>query len=103
MGFLTGGAKKAAKIQAAATIQVATDTAANDRVIAQGAQQARETMIAQDTAAKQAAEVLSKPQGQVDVMLASDGAVAEIDPATGRRKTARSTYTAKSAKSGIVI
>jgi hypothetical protein len=105
LGLITGssGAKKGAKIQAAATLKAANDTAGNDRLIAQAAQQSRETMLAQDNASRSAAELLNKPMGMADVQLASSDSAAEIDPDTGRRRTRRSTYTSKSPTSGVRI
>ena len=104
MGFLFNGGMKAAKLQAKATADSAALTANSDRVVAQGAQQAMETQLAQKIATDKAAEVLGKPQGQIDVQLAPEAAVAEIDQATGRLKTTRSTFTGKrAAGSGIRI
>lgn len=104
MGFILNGGKKQAKKAAAAALESANKQAANDRILAVGAQQSRETLIAQNAASQRASELLSKPQGKVDVQLAPDPAIAEIDPATGRRRTTRSTYLSKKAPgSGIRI
>lgn len=103
MGFIFNGGKKAAKIQAAATLEAANKQAANDALMSQAAQQGRETLVAQNAAAQKAAELLSKPQELVDVQLAPD-APAEIDPGTGRRKTVRQTYNVnRPSGSGIKI
>jgi alanyl-tRNA synthetase len=96
MGFLgLGGGKKAAKIQAAATIKSAEMQAGSDRLTAQAAQSAQETMLAQTRASERASEILSVPQEKVDVQLATDATPSEIDPGTGRRKTARSPFMAQ--------
>jgi hypothetical protein len=102
MGFLSGG-KKAAKRQAAATLKAAEMQAANDRLVAQAAQQSLETTLAQKNAADKAAELLSKPQEQIDVQLAPDAPAAEIDVSTGRRRTTRSKFQSASTGSGIRI
>jgi hypothetical protein len=103
MGFLSSG-KKAARIQAKATTDSANMQAASDRVVAQGAQQSLETQLAQKLASDKAAETLSKPQGQIDVQLAPDANVAEVDPVTRRRKTTRSRFFRNnSPSSGISI
>lgn len=91
MGFVFGSGKKAAKIAAKATMDSAEMQAKNDRLMAQAAQQSRETMIAQDAAAQKASELLSVPQEQVEVSLGPED-TAEIDPDTGRRKSTRSSY-----------
>jgi hypothetical protein len=95
LGFIFGDGKKAAKEQAQATLTAANMQANSDRLVAQAAQQSQETMLAQTKAAEAASELLSTPQDQVDVNLAPDSHVAEIDPTTGKRRTTRSTYTTK--------
>lgn len=80
MGFLFGG--DGGKKQAKAITDTAAATAAADREAARGAQLTTETMVAQDKAARAASELLSRPQGQVDVSLESDGS----DDATVRNK-----------------
>lgn len=102
MGFLSSG-KKAARIQAKATLEAANMQAANDRLIAQAAQQSLETTLAQKNASDKAAELLSKPQEQIDVQLAPDAPAAEIDVTTGRRKTTRSRFQSAKSGSGIRI
>lgn len=101
MGFMFGtspAAKKAAK----ATALAAENTARNDRLMSQAAQQSRETINAQDVASRAAAELLGKPQGTVDIQVAPDGQQAGVDPATGRKRTTRSTFSSSTASaSGI--
>ena len=104
IGMITGStARDAAQTQADATLKSANLQAAADRVTAQGAQEARETMIAQDLASKSASNLLSKPQDKLDVALAPDTPDATIDPNTGRRKTVRSSFMASpSSASGVL-
>lgn len=102
MGFLFG-TSPAARKQAEATTAAAADTAKNDRLVAQAAEQSRETLTAQDTAARTASELLSKPQGMADVQVAPDGQTQGVDPATGRRRTTRQSYTAATPTSGIKV
>lgn len=99
MCFSSG--KKAARIAADATLQSAEMQAQADRYNAQAAEYAMETSIAQDRAAKQAAEMLTKPQEQVEVYLGPEQS-AEIDPDTQRRKTARSKFNI-TRSSGVAI
>jgi hypothetical protein len=95
---------KGAKRQAAATLKAAADEAKNDRLVAQGAQQTQEAMMAQRKAAQDASELLSAPQDQIDVQLAPDTPDAEIDRKTGRRRTPRSSFMSSGAAgSGIRI
>jgi alanyl-tRNA synthetase len=103
MGFLFGGGKKAAQIGADATLKAANMQAGNDRLLAQAAQQALETTLAQKRASDKAAELLSKPQELIDVQLAPDAPAAEIDATTGRRKTTRSKFMSSTSGSGIHI
>lgn len=94
--FVTGkSGKKAAKRQAEATIKSANMQANSDRLNAQAAVQAQQTMLAQQRASTAAAELLSQPQEKIDVSLAPDSPPAEIDPDTGRRRTTRSSFTSK--------
>jgi hypothetical protein len=102
MGDLTG-ANKAAKKQAAATTKAAELQAQSDLLAAQQSQASTETMIAQDKAAKAAAEMLSTPTEQVDVSLGSNADPGTtVDTATGKRRTIRQTFQAP-ATSGIKI
>ena len=95
--------KKAAKKQAAATMEAARLEAASDRENARAAQLTTETMIAQNKAAEDARTLLSTPQDQIDLDLASTPA-AEVDPVTGRKRSARSSFmSSKSPGSGIKI
>lgn len=103
MGFIFGSGKKAAKIQANATLEAAELTAASDRLAVQASQQALETGIAQKAAADRAAEILRQPQEQIDVQLAPAVEEATIDESTGRRKTRRSTFQRSTKSSGIQI
>ncbi len=103
MGFLGGGAKKAAKKQAAATLKAAEMEAQNNRDQAKAAQTAMETTLAQKQAADKAAELLAKPMEQIDVALSPETEAVDIDPETGRRRTARSNYFAPTNGSGIRI
>jgi len=104
MGILFGSGKKAAKIQAKATMDSANMQASADREVARSAVQTQETMIAQHVASKMASDILSKPQGQVDVQLSPDATNATVDPATGRKRNVRAQYRMKpSAGSGIKI
>jgi hypothetical protein len=92
MGDFTG-AKKAAKIQASATDKAATLQANNDKLAAQAAQSSVETTIAQDKAASAAADLLSTPMDQVDVLLGSNtDSGTTVDKATGKRRTIRSKF-----------
>lgn len=98
-GLFGGGGKKQAKaIRDSAEMQ-----AKNDRLAAQAAQQGLESTVAQDKAARIAAETLSRPAEKIDVQLAPSVPEAEIDPTTGRRRTVRSSFTSKTASSGIKI
>lgn len=97
MGDITG-AKKASKRIAKATMEAANLQAQSDRWNAQAAQYAQETAVARDRAATQAAELLTKPPEQVDVQLGPD-ASAELDPQTGKRKTARAKFNMRPMKS----
>lgn len=96
------GVKKAAKKTAAATLEAANLTAQGDRWNAQAAQYARETMVAQDKAATQAAELLTRPQDQVEIQLGPD-ASAGLDPVTGKRKTARAQFNIARPQAGLQI
>lgn len=97
-----GGAKKAAKIQAAATLKAAEDQAKANRLAAQAAQQSTETMIAQGKAADAARELLDVPMEQVEVDIATGDNPEEVDPTTGRRRPRRAAFLANvSSGSGI--
>lgn len=101
MGGIFGG--KAAKKQAKAIKETAKLEAAAAREAARGAQMATETMLAQDAASKKAAELLAKPQGEVQVELQSVDDEDSFDPVTGRRKTRRQAFSAGRAAGGIQI
>lgn len=87
-GIFGGGGKKQAK----AIKEAAKAEAAAAREAARGAVLAQQTMLEQDRAAKQAEELLSRPQGEVDVDLVSEDDGDTFDPATGKRRTRRSAY-----------
>lgn len=96
-GLFGGGGKKQAKaIKEASKLE-----AAAAREAARGSVMAQQTLLAQDKAARQAEELLSRPQGQVEVDLVSADNDGEntFDPATGRRKTKRASYSAARATS----
>jgi len=99
------GAKKAAKISAAAMRETAAEEARQQRLQAQAAVSQQQTMIAQSRASDLAAELLNRPTGQVDVTLTSDAsAPVEIDPVTKRRKTTRAKFMSSTTPgSGIKI
>ena len=106
MGFVTklfGGGKKAARIQADATLKAANLQASSDRENARAATLTMENMAAQSRAADQAAEKLSRPQPEVSVLLAPDTETPEIDPETKRRRTARSSFFKAPSASSIRI
>ena len=89
MGFIFGGGKK----QAAAITKASDLESSAAREAARGSQMTQETLLAQDKASHSAAELLSKPQGEVQVDLIGRGRNADqFDPATGKRRTTRSTY-----------
>lgn len=90
MGFLFGSGKA----QAAAIKDSSELEAKQARENARSAQIATETLIAQDRAGKAAAAILTKPQGEVNVELASTDNGDTFDAATGKRRTRRSTYSA---------
>lgn len=92
MGGIFGGSGKK---QAKAIKESSELEAASAREAARGAVMAQQTMLAQDRAAKAASELLSRPQGEVDVELQSQDSGDTFDPATGKRRTKRSTYSAK--------
>jgi hypothetical protein len=93
---------KAAKRQAAAAEADARRAALNDAYAAQGAAQARTNAIDLDKATKAAADLLTTPVEKAEVQLSEDVPAAEIDPATGRRRTTRSSFQMSRA-SGINI
>lgn len=90
MGFLLGGGS--GKKQAAATMKSAEMQAASDREATRGNALTMQTQIAQSRASDQAAELLNKPQKGATVILSPEEDTPEIDPETGRRKTARSSF-----------
>lgn len=102
MGGLFGGSGKK---QAKAIKESAALEAASAREAARGSVMAQQTLLAQDRAARQAEELLSKPQGQVEVDLVSADKDGEntFDPATGKRKTKRQSYSSAAAATGIQI
>lgn len=101
LGILSGitGARKAAK----ATRKAAEQQAENDRLMAQAAQQSREAAIAQNKASEEAAAVLSRPVEGVTVQVGEQPTGTDIDPATGRRRTPRSSFQIASPSSGLKI
>lgn len=99
---LFGGGKKAAKRQAEATLKAANMQAASDRETARAAVLTMSNLSAQARAADVAAEKLSRPQPDVDVLLAPEAEAPEIDPLTNRRRTARSSFFSRPT-SGIAI
>ena len=82
--------------------QAATQ-AKNDAFAAQAASQAQTTALEQQRAAAAASDLLSRPQEQAEVQLGEDTPAAEIDPNTGRRRTARSSFRSPVRTSGIQI
>jgi hypothetical protein len=98
-----GGGKKAARIEAEATMAAANMQASSDRQMVQATQNTTETMLAQQVASQKAAELLDRPQQQVEVKLGSSTEAATIDPTTNRRSTTRSRYTRAASKSGLSI
>jgi hypothetical protein len=104
MGVLFGSGKKAAKKQAAATLLAAENQAKADRVVARGAQQTQETLIAQKKASEDASNLLNVPQDVIDVNLSTSASNSQIDPATGRRRNNRASFfNTKPTGSGIKI
>lgn len=103
MGGILNPGKKLAKQMAASAKETATTQAANDRIMAQAAQQTRETAIAQDKASQAAAALLNQPVEAVDVQVGEDVPQAEIDPNTGRRRTTRSSFQMARKTSGLNI
>lgn len=106
MGFVTkifGSGKKAAKIQADATLKAANLQASSDRENARAATLTMENMAAQSRAADQAAEKLSRPMGEVNVLLAPETETPELDPETKRRRTARTPFFKQPSSSNIRI
>lgn len=83
---------KTAKRQAKAMEAQAVSQAQNDVYSAQAAAQAKESAIRMDQAAKAAADLLATPIEKAEVSLSEDTPLAEIDPATGRRRTTRSSF-----------
>lgn len=97
MGFIFGSGKKAAKIQAEATLQSANMQAASDREVARAAVNGMQTQIAQKQASDKAAELLTRPQEAPNVILAAARQKGEVDPVTGRRRSVRSKFFSRSA------
>lgn len=89
MGGLFGGSGKK---QAKAIKDSSEAEAKAAREAARGAQLSQETMLAQDRASRAAADLLKKPQGQIEVQLDTDSGGDTFDPATGKRRTTRSGY-----------
>lgn len=87
--FGGGGKKQAKAIKESSLLE-----AAQAREAARGSVMAQQTMLAQDMAARKAEELLSKPQGEVEVDLQSVDSGDTFDPATGKRKTKRASYSA---------
>ncbi len=102
--LITGnGGKKAARIQAAATLKTAADQAAADREAARGSVLTQQTLIAQKNATDRAGELLDDPQEAATVVLSREQDAPEIDPETGRRKTRRGQFFRPAGQSGITI
>lgn len=91
MGSIFGGGGKK---QAKAIKQAAELEAKAAREAARSSQMAQETMLAQYKAGEAAADLLNRPQEEVEVNLASRGGEDTFDPATGKRRTTRQRYTA---------
>lgn len=100
LGILSSlmGTGKAAKAQRKA----AEAEAANDRLMAQAAQQQREASIAQQKASSDAATLLDRPVEPVTVQV-GEQANAPVDPTTGRRRTPRSQFQISNPGSGLRI
>lgn len=93
---------KTAKRQARAMERQAKTQAMNDAYAAQAAAAARDNTVRMEQAAKAAAELLASPVERADVSLSEETPQAEIDPATGRRRTTRSSFQVQR-RSGINI
>ena len=102
MGGIFGGANKAARRQAEATLKAAEMEAASNREMAKAAQQTQESMLAQNRASQAASELLSRPMAQADVRLNTQAETAQVDPNTRKRRTVRSTFQAPR-RSGISL
>lgn len=83
---------KTAKKQARIMEQQAKAQAANDAFAAQAAAASRENAIRLEQASKAAADLLAAPVERAEVSLSEETPVAEIDPNTRRRRTARSSF-----------
>lgn len=83
---------KTAKRQARAMEAQAKQQALNDQYGAQAAAQAQANARSMEQAAQAAAELLAQPVERAQVSLSEDVPAAEIDPATGRRRTTRSSF-----------
>lgn len=92
--FGDGGAGAARKQAKAEAVQ--------NRLSAQAAQQAREAAINQANAAKTAEAMLNKPVAAVDVQV-GDQTNDVVDPASGRKRTARSSFQIAAPSSGLSI
>lgn len=101
LGLDLFGAKKAAKIQAEATLKSANMQAASDREVARANTLSIQSQLAQDRASDMAAELLSTPQESATVILSPEEDALPVDEATGRRKSRRSQFF--SSTSGVQI
>lgn len=104
VGIDTDGAKKAAKIQAAATKQAADRVSADSLAQAQAAQQQIEATAAQNSARAQANDLLNRPLESAEVDLADDAGSDEDDLLGRRRGGTRNSYrNSGSATAGLVV
>jgi hypothetical protein len=89
--FGSSGKKEAKAITESSQLE-----AAAAREAARGAVMTQQTMLAQDRASKVASELLSRPQGEAEVDLESvaNANGDTFDPATGKRRTKRQSYSA---------
>lgn len=92
MGLDLFGAKKAAQIGAAATMESANLQAASDREVARGNTLTMQSALAMSRASDLAAELLGKPQEGANVILSPEEDAPVIDENTGRRVSRRSQF-----------
>lgn len=94
IGYDSDAVKDAANQQAEATTKAANEQAVAVREQSNMAQRQQETLLAQQQASNQAAELLNKPVEGVDVDISGDDG--EVDEATGKRLKPRDKYSAAS-------